>query len=377
MVSPAVLEINLKLLQENCSILKKLSGQNFFCPMVKARGYGHGIVPVTGALITAGVKQVGVVAVLEARELRNALSDTLDILVFGPILNQEDLDWILENRCIPVINNWDDLKYLAKKDSSQVHIKFNTGFSRLGFEISEAEKLKKFFLKHSHIKVEGICSQLLSGEELGQKASASSGQMEKMEYLAPLFSVRNSHLFNTAALLSNVCHGKRINFGSRPGIGLYGIKPKVIFSGREAEKNWKRISLKPASILKSRVVGVHKLEKGEVVSYEGTWQAKRPSVIAVVSMGYGDGFPRTLSSPQGVVLFRGKVVPVVGRVCMDFFMMDVTDVERNLPSLGEEVVIFGTQNGVTLSPEEQAEKSSTISHELFVRLGDRVERKYI
>jgi len=113
------------------------------------------------------------------------------------------------------------------------------------------------------------------------------------------------------------------------------------------------------------------------VSYEGTWQAKRPSVIAVVSMGYGDGFPRTLSSPQGVVLFRGKRVPVAGRVCMDFFMVDVTDVGGNLPSLGEEVVIFGTQAKTTLSPEEQAEKASTIPHELFVRLGDRVKRKYL
>ena len=377
MIYPAVLEIDLKLLQENCSVLKKLSGQNFFCPMVKAQGYGHGIVSVTGALLATGVKQVGVVAVSEARMLRNALPDAPDILIFGPILNQEDLDWGQKNRCVPVINNWNDLKYLAKKNSSRVHIKFNTGFSRLGFEVSEAEKLKNFFLKYSHIKVEGICSQLLSGEELGQKTSASYGQMEKMRHLVPLFPVKNSHLFNTAALLSSACHGEKIDFGSRPGIGLYGVKPKIVCSGTEAENRWKQISLKPASTLKSRVVGVHKLEKGEAVSYEGTWQAKRPSVIAVVSIGYGDGFPRTLSSPQGFVLFRGTRVPVVGRVCMDFFMIDVTNVRGANPGLGEEVVIFGTQKKATLSPEEQAEKASTIPHELFVRLGDRVKREYI
>ncbi|MCY4513099.1 MAG: alanine racemase [Bdellovibrionales bacterium] len=376
MAPSAILEINLKALKENCSILKKLSGANFFCPMVKTQGYGHGIVPVTQALFAVGVEQVGVVAVSEARALRKALPNTLDILVFGPVLNKEDLDWLYENKCVLVANNWKDLEYWSKKGPSRIHVKFDTGFSRLGFHISEAEILKTFFIKHPHIRAEGLCSQLLSGEELGQETSASYRQMERMEHLISLFSFKANHLFNTAALLSSVCYGGKMNFGSRPGIGLYGIKPKIIFTGIEREKKWKEISLKPTSSLKSRIVGVHKLEKGEAVSYEGTWKAGRSSIIVVVSLGYGDGFPRALSSPQGSVLFRGKIVPVAGRVCMDFFMVDVTDVGGSFPILGEEVVIFGTQEAMTLSPEEQAEKASTVSHELFVRLGDRVKRHY-
>ena len=374
---PALLETDLRVLRENCSVLKKLSGKNFFCPMVKAQGYGHGIVPVTRALVSAGMKQVGVVAVSEARALRETLPATLDILLFGPVLNREDLDWLHENQCILVVNNWRDLEYLVQKGSSRVHIKFNTGFSRLGFKTSEAEQLKTFFAKHSHLKVEGLCSQLLSGEELGQKTSASYSQMEKMKDMVSLFSVKKNHLFNTAALLSSACHGVDSDFGSRPGIGLYGVKPKIVFAGSAAEKKWRKISLKPASFLKSRVVGVHRLEKGEMVSYEGTWKAARPSVIVVVSLGYGDGFPRALSSPRGCVLFRGKAVLVAGRVCMDFFMADVTDVGGADPVLGEEVVIFGSQNGAVLSPEEQAERAFTLPHELFVRLGERVQRRYI
>ena len=373
--SSALLEIDLKVLKENSSVLKNLSGKNFFCPMVKTQSYGHGIVPVTRALFSSGVKQVGVVAVSEARALRRALSGSLDILLFGPVLNQEDLDWLCENRCVPVVNNWGDLESL--KGRCRIHIKFNTGFSRLGFEISEAEKLKNFCAKHPHLKVEGICSQLLSGEELSRKTSASYRQVEKMKDMASLFSVKKNHLFNTAALLSSVCHGEGESLGSRPGIGLYGVKPKITFASEAAETKWRKISLKPVSTLKSRVVGVHRLKKGEMVSYEGTWKAARPSVILVVSLGYGDGFPRALSFPHGRVLFRGKAVPVAGRVCMDFFMADVTDVAGPFPTPGEEVVIFGTQKGVFLSVEEQAERASTLPHELFVRLGERVERKYI
>lgn len=377
MAPSAILEIHLKLLRENCSVLKKLSGENFFCPMVKTQGYGHGIVPVTQALITSGVKQVGVVSVSEARTLRKVFSPKLDILIFGPVLNPENLNWLHESGCVPVVNNWKDLEGWAKKGPSRIHVKFDTGFSRLGFQISEAEKLKSFFIKHPRMKVEGLCSQLLSGEELGRKTSASYRQMEQMKHLVSLFSFKANHLFNTSALLSCSCYGEEMSFGSRPGIGLYGVKPKIIFSGSEAEKKWEGICLKPVSSLKSRVVGVHKLEKEEVVSYEGTWKAKRPSVIIVVSLGYGDGFPRALGSPQGAVLFRGKRVPIAGRVCMDFFMADVTDAGGPFPVPGEEVVIFGTQKKMTLSPEEQAEKASTIPHELFVRLGDRIKRKYL
>ena len=100
-------------------------------------------------------------------------------------------------------------------------------------------------------------------------------------------------------------------------------------------------------------------------------------MIAVVSLGYGDGLPLALSSPAGRALFRGKAAPVVGRVCMDFFMLDVTEAKGPYPAPGEEAVIFGSQNGGSLSPEFQAEKAGALPHELFVRLGGRVRRKYI
>ena len=378
MTEPAVLTIDLRALQKNSAILKKLSRKNFFCPMIKTGAYGHGIAPVARALVSTGVKQAGVVSVEEARQIRKLLPmKALDILIFGPILNREDMIWLNKNRCVPVVGNWSDLKYLLKTGPSRIHLKFNTGFSRLGFALSEGEKLKKFLARRRHIQVEGLCSQLISNEDWIRKQGDSSRQRKRTAYLRSLFPAQKIHLFNTAGLLSSVCHGEKSNFGSRPGIGLYGMKPKIFCESISAEKKWREILLKPISSLKSRVVNIHWLERGEAVSYNGTWKAKRPSVIAVISIGYADGFPRALSN-RGEVLFRGVRVPVRGRVCMDFSMIDLTSAVRGqaLPKTGEEVVIFGKQKGATLSIEEMAEKSNTIPHALFVGLGNRIKRVY-
>ena len=373
-----VWEIDLNALQSNTRLLKKLSGKNFFCPMIKTDAYGHGLLPVAKTLVSAGVRQVGVGSVSEARRIRKTLPPARwDILVFHPVLNQGDMNWLYENRCVPVINNWSDLENWAKKPSPRLHIKFDTGFSRLGFPPAEAEALKSFFRKHPRLRVEGLCSHLTDNEELANRHSLSRLQVKKMKSLAPLFPGGKNHLYNTAGLFSRVCHNRTVDFGVRPGIGLFGVRPRVAFRSKTAETRWKALSLKPVSTLKGRVTAFCKLKKGETVSYNGTWRAKRPSVTALVSLGYGDGLPRLLSFPGGRALFRGKIFPVAGRVCMDFFMLDVTGAGAPLPSLGEEVVIFGKQNEGFLSPEFQAEKADTLPHELFVRLGGRVRRKYI
>lgn len=370
-----VWKIDLKAIKQNCETLKTFS-EVFFCPMVKADGYGHGLSPAVKTLLLAGVRQAGASEASEALQIREIAGGGLDILVFGPVLNSELLNRLYENRCILVATNWDDLKFWSKKPAPRLHVKFDTGFSRLGFPISESETLKKFFIERPHIKLEGVCSHLIAGERLGQKNNISSGQIKKMRRLVRLFATKNNHLFNTAGLLSQVCHEERMEFGSRPGIGLYGVKPEVFFANRQAQNKWAGVSLQGASSLKGFVRAVHQLNKGDTVSYDGIWKAKKPSVIVVVSLGYGDGLPRALSFPDGKSLFRGKVVPTAGRVCMDFFMADVSSVGGSIPALGEELVIFGEQNGAKILPEEQAKRALTVPHELFVRLGGRVQREY-
>ncbi len=399
----AVLELDLGKLKKNCAALRRLAPEGaFFCPMAKAGGYGHGAAPVVQALTEEGVRQAGVATVSEAWQIRNGREagpanrrgrepgpDSLDILVFGPVLNKEDLSWGMENHLVFVLGSWIELEALAKEARTRgrlgrAHLKFDTGFSRLGFELSEAEKLKAFLSKNPQIRLEGLASQLIEGSEAGIEKSPSRRQLERFLALKGIFPSLPFHALNTAGLISAWSHNMSCDTGSRPGIGLYGLKPAAAFASQRAKKKAAGLRLEPASRLKSFVAAVRRLKKGGRVSYSGEWTAPRPSVIIAVSIGYGDGFLR--AAGQGgkgggrQILFRGRRVPIAGRVCMDFFMADVTECLKGgqpLPRPGEEAVIFGRQGQAFLSVEEQSEWAGTIPYEMFVRLGDRVQRAYL
>ena len=374
----AVLEVDLNLLKQNSLVLKNLAGHSFFCPMIKADAYGHGAVSVAKALFEVGIKQVGVINTSEAWPIKEMV-ENMDILIFGPVLNKEDLSWIVEEQLVLVCSNWEDLKALSQyKQPSRIHLKFDTGFSRLGFDLNSTKKLFNFLKDYPQIQLEGLATQLVSGEELGSEKNFSSNQIKHFVELKKIFSCQNFHALNTSALVTSFAYGKKFLCGARPGIGLYGVKPEVLFANNKSEKKWEKLSLFPVSSLRSYVVAVHQLKKGDFVSYGGTWKAPCPSRIATVSLGYGDGFLRSFGS-TGKVLLRGKKRSVVGAVCMDFFMIDVTDVDKgggDPVQIGEEVIIFGKQQDVFLSPQDQAECAGTISYELFSRLGPRIERIY-
>ena len=337
-----------------------------------------GLFPWYRTLFSTGVKQIGVISASEAWAIREIMEE-VDILVFGPVLSEEDLSWIVEEKLVLVCNNWLDLKKLSRyKTVSRIHLKFDIGFSRLGFELSSTRQLYDFLKDNPQIQLEGLAAQLVAGEELGDKKSFSSYQLEQFSELKKIFSCKSFHILNTSALISSFAHGDKIVFGARPGIGLYGVKPEILFKGDKAKKRWKDLLFSPVSSLKSYIVAIHQLEKGDTVSYGGTWRASRLSQIATVSLGYGDGFLRSFGSFREVLL-RGRRVPVVGVVCMDFFMVDVTDFHNGEGAsikIGEEVIIFGRQGEDFLSPQSQAECMGTISYELFSRLGSRVERIY-
>ena len=257
-------------------------------------------------------------------------------------------------------------------------MKFDTGFTRLGFCPSEAEKIKSFIKKNPSLQLEGLCTQLITGREAGSRQSVTFSQRRLLCELQRLFSVKHRHSLNTEALISSFIHDEKIDSfeGARVGIGLYGIKPVVKWQSQASKEKWESLYLQSVSTLKSYIVDVHHLKKGGSVSYEGTWKAKRDSRIATVSLGYGDGFFRNFSH-KGQVLYRGQTVPLAGRVCMDFFMIDITDISGPAAHIGEEVVIFGRQGDTVLSVSEQAACIGTIPYEIFVSLGERVKRTYI
>ena len=401
----AILQVNLSLLKKNCKTLQSLSPHPFFCPMLKAEAYGHGALPVAKTLFKAGVQQVGVINTQEAEPIKQSLKN-LDILIFGPLLSLKDLTWIVKQKLVIVCSNWEDLKNISKlKQKVRIHLKFDTGFTRLGFYLKEASKLYDFLKQNPHIKLEGLGTQLVLGEELGDSKSFSFNQLLDFLKLKAYFPKVPFHALNTSAMLACFSHsstkgvydstkgvydskkGTRFypdlsdsrkqckplrDFGLRPGIGLYGLKPEILIQNKKAQK--KDLSLAPVSCLKSFIVGLHKIPKGRAVSYGGLWRAKKTSQVATVSLGYGDGFLRSSLAGRSV-LFRGKKQPVIGTLCMDFFMIDVTNCKAPI-KLGEEVVIFGRQGSAYLSPKEQAAFSGTIPYELLSRLGTRVKRIY-
>ena len=370
----AVLEINLSAIKHNVRLLKKISGEGFFCPMLKANAYGQGAVPIAKALYEEGVKQIGVLNTDEALLIRESLPE-IDILIFSPIYNTEDLKWISQKNLILVCSDWQDLKSLSQlKTPCRIHLKFDTGFSRLGFSPLSAQKIHDFLKDHPLMNAEGLASQLLSGEELSNQNSATYKQFLSFLKLQKFFPQLKAHLFNSSALINHYVHQSHPLLGSRPGISLYGIKPPVFCETQQAQSRWQDLQLIPSSCLKSQIIGLRTLSQGDSVSYNSHWKAKEKTQIATISMGYADGFSRSLlSSLKGrQVLFRGQKRHVVGAVGMDFFMMALKKEDQHVQR-GEDVILFGHPD---LSLETQAQNISSIPHELLCSIGSRVKRIY-
>ncbi len=384
----ACLEVNLQYLADNIKTLHSLSEtamvhpskqslKNFFCPMVKANSYGHGVIEIVKILKKSGITKVGVISVEEAMEIKDI---GLSVYVFGPY-KPADIE-LMDRYCfIPIVGQWQDLKALLRSQKKQkFHIEFNMDMNRTGFEFSEAEALINYIKKNPVLQLEGIASHLSTGEEL-----ASDFHFISKKFKSILDSFKNSfpqqnlnvHLLNSSGFFSMWSHSlEGLNVGFRPGISLYGIKPKIRFNSPVAEQKYQSLNLKPVSCLKSFIVQTRSLSRGEGVSYCKTWKASKQSTIAVVSMGYADGLPFQGSNRMEVLL-RGKRVPVIGRICMDFFMVDATTVvEGGELKRGEEVVIFGSQQEASISPTEQANKLGTIPYQLMTGLGKRVIRIY-
>ena len=334
------LEVNLKYLTHNIKTLHSLGEQqsgdlsnglkkNFFCPMIKANGYGHGVAEVADTLKQSGVTKTGVISFEEAMELKET---GLNIYVFGSY-TLEHIPLIDQYSFTPVVGQWEDLKVLlkTKKKHIKLHIEFNMDMNRTGFELSKASAVIEYIKKHSQLHLTGIASHVSTGERLGEDFDSI---FKKFNLVLDMFKTAfprqtlDVHLLNSVGFFSVWSHSlKGLDLGFRPGISLYGVKPKIHCLSASAEKKYQSLDLKQISCLKSFVVQVRTLSVGETVSYCKTWTASRKSTVGVVSMGYADGMPY-YSANTIKVLLRGKRVPVIGRVCMNFFMIDATDAVR-------------------------------------------------
>jgi alanine racemase len=369
-IRPTRAEIDVGALTRNHATLRTAAPVVDVLAVVKADAYGHGAVPVSRALEAAGVCFLGVALVEEGLALREAGLRS-DILVLGGAYDG-GWDRMLEHRMVPVVFRPEHLNALeaaarARGTTARAHLKVDTGMGRLGVLPVDVPAFLEAARACRHVELEGLCSHFanadladaaLTGLQVARFRTAL-GQMR-----AAGFEPRWRHLSNSAGLLAlpEARDGVEMNL-ARPGLALYGLVPAP----------WLRPPRTLESVLswKTAVVHLKSVPAGTPISYGSTWTAPRPSRIATLPVGYADGWSRLLSN-RGSVLIHGRRAPVVGRVCMDLCMVDVTDVAG--AEVGDEVVLIGRQGAETQDAHQLAGLQSTIAYDVLCAIGARVPR---
>lgn len=340
--------------------------------VIKTDGYGHGAVPIARELEPLPRIWGYGVATAEEGEILRRNGIKKPILVLGAtFLEQYETMADLEIR--PTVYSLDmalemeDAMAKAGKKLS-VHLKIDTGLSRLGFQVTaEAACEIAQIYALPHIIVEGVFTHFAksdaSDKTMAEEQIRKFDQMKKMldgRGITPQFY----HASNSAGIIDLPWANLDL---VRAGISLYGLWPSD-----EVQKE--NLKLRPALSLISRIVFLKELKAGRTVSYGATYTLDRPSRIATIPVGYGDGYPRSLSN-RGYVLIHGKRAPICGRICMDQFMVDVTEIPE--AAQGDEAVLIGTSMGKSITMEELGELSGRFHYELACDLGKRIPRVYV
>ncbi len=364
-------EIDLDALKCNFDAVRKTLPENIkILAVVKANAYGHGAVGVS-KFLEDKADYLAVAATDEALELRkNGVN--CPILILGHI-PYGDYGNIVKYNITPTISDFYEAELLSKAAvkagvTSPLHIAVDTGMNRIGFACNEksVEEIKKIKTL-SNIEIEGVFSHLAAADMLdksytkmqAEKFDKFVSDLEKAGINAPV-----KHLYNSAAIADLEKKYDMV----RQGIILYGLKPSD-------EVEFNNISVpQPVMSMKTRVVQVKTLPPGVSISYGCTYTTEKETRVATLCAGYADGVTRVLSN-NGEVLIRGKRAKIIGRVCMDQFMVDVTEIPQ--VEAGDTATIFGTDGEETISVDEIAKKANTINYEIICNINSRVTRVYM
>jgi alanine racemase len=370
----AVAEIDLDAVTCNLGVVRRLTRNRPVIAVVKADAYGHGAIQVSRRLGEEGVSHLAVAFVEEGIKLREAGISTPIIVLF----DRQDAALFFEYNLIPVLHDLRFAERLSKEGRRRgrvlgVHVKIDTGMGRLGFNCRDISRQINSVSKLGFVAVRGMMSHF-SDSDVADKSFAQV-QMDKFfEVKEKLLKAMKRpgdllcHMANSAATMTlKEAHLDAV----RPGIMLYGQSP---LGGSGGGKRKAAFDLMPAMKVKTEVLAMRRLQKGTPVSYGRTFTTKRESLIAVLPVGYADGFSRAFSN-NADVLIRGVRAPVVGRVCMDLTMVDVTDIEG--VKEGDEVVLFGRQGRGEITARELADRAATIPYEILTSIGVRSRRFYI
>jgi len=363
-------EIDLDAIAFNCRQIKKWIGEDTeLMAVIKGNAYGHGIVPVAKTALENGATRFAAARVDEGIVLRKAGIDA-PVLVLGYV-PAEEMETVVKWRITPPIMHWHTAKAVSDISSAQgvvtpVHVKVDTGMGRFGLLPDEVVDFVKRLIELPSIRLEGLYTQFAVADEADKTYTYKQWEIYKkvlkdLEEAGIHIPIR--HVCNSAATLNfPEMHLDMV----RCGTAIYGHYPSPVTDHS--------VPLRPAMSLKSRVGRIRTLPAGSSISYGRTYTTTRPTTVALVPIGFGDGFSRKLSN-KGSVLIRGRRAPIVGRVCMDQCIVDVSgipDVQQD-----DEVVLLGRQDGAEITAEEIASLMDSINYVVLAAVSARVPRVYL
>lgn len=366
----AWVEVNLNNLKYNVEEIKKhLHPGCEFMAIVKANAYGHGSIEVSKYLNKINVNNFGVATINEAIELREG-GVKGDILILGYTHPDRGLDLIKYDLIQTVVDNTYAEELNALEKELRVHLKIDTGMHRLGEDYRNKGTINKMF-NYKNLKIEGIFSHLYVADSQEREDVICTEEQiknffkvaeEVKEKFNPNIKIHLQSSYGVLNYPNLNCDYARI------GIAMYGVKSNL---NNNIKSN---IDLKPVLSIKARVAIVKKAQKGDAVSYGRQYIAKNNMKVATVTIGYADGIPRNISNGNAFVLVNGMEAPVIGRVCMDQLMIDITNI--NDVEEGDIVTLVGVDKEKYVSAEEISEAAGTITNEFLSRLSKRLQYYY-
>jgi alanine racemase len=370
---PTCAEINLANLAFNFNSAKKFIGENInYMAVVKADGYGHGAVQCAKKLESVGVEWFGVALPEEGLKLRSHKIKSPILCLGGFWSGQEKL--LIEENLTPVIYRLELAENFNKAAQEKrvvvnVHIKIDTGMGRVGFRFDEVKNFVERLKSFENLNIQGIMTHFAAADNL-QENEFTKLQTKRFEDVLKIFADnRIEPIFRDLANSPGaVVHRKTRGNMVRLGGILYGLGDDVLPTGVDKPE------LKPVMSVRTRIAQLKKVPKGESVGYSRTFITSKDSVIATIPIGYQDGFVRSLSN-CGRVIINDCFAPVVGRVSMDWTIVDVTKVPN--VKVDDEVIIIGSNEGLSIKAEDLAQKTGTISYEITCGINRRVTRKYV
>ena len=376
---PTWAEVSLAALRQNFRTVQKHVGANVtVCAVVKADAYGHGAVECSRALEAEGARWLGVTSLDEAIPLRDN-GIRANVLLMTGFWRGEESE-IIRLRLTPTV--WEPW-HIETLDAAAaalgvakhpVHLKVDTGMGRLGVSLDQLPAVLKGLQSAKHLMLEGLSTHLASSEimdapsvaEQERNFDAARGLLHEAGF-EPAFV----HMANTGAVISR---RETWNTMVRPGVALYGYYLPFQRAGREVSGGTLRLPVKPVLTWKTRILSLRDFAANQPLGYGATYVTKAPAHVAVLPVGYADGYNRQLSN-RGRVIVREHYAPIVGRISMDLTLVDVTGIPG--VDVGDEVILLGASEGLSVDALEHAELANSTPYEILCNISKRVPRRYV